>query len=165
MPPSSLDCNLIDWDAAMEWSYSRHPKFTRLFLQKSLHNRLNRLGLTQWKQHVLRRMDFMVEWQDIVMAHEADARELREHQAKEICIEVSKYEMMEVTSLVELALWKMKCLSGFETNSGNRTFDSMEDIFAFEQEDDSFVAADYIKECRITCNADSIIPNIIPFLK
>ena len=118
MPIASLDD--IDWDTAMEYSYSRHPKFTRLFLQKKLRKRLDQLGLMMWKQNILLLIDGVVEYCNCGAAAESEYElVLRVLQEKTIDEELANYEMMEVTSLVELALWKMKCLSGFETNSGN----------------------------------------------
>ena len=166
MPPSSLYDPRVDWSKAMRRLHSCHPKFTRLFLQKTLRKRLDHLGLTQWKQNILEMMNGMVECYDSAEAPEDDlGTSWRVCQVKKVYVELLKYELMEATSLVELALWKIKCLSGFKTASGHRAFDSMEDITVFAQKDTDFVATDYIRECRITCSADSAIPNIISFLK
>ena len=75
-------------------------------------------------------------------------------QSKLVTYEREYPQLKEISSLLELALWKNKCHESVMRQSagtGKSSFDQMEDNTAKGQ-------------CRINCGADIIIPNVLPYL-
>jgi hypothetical protein len=120
----------------------------RLLLQVSIGNRIEQLGLEQWRIGV----------EELINALTADDSKAKKVQ--EIYERLSKYEEMEhALSLLALAVWRTSCL-----HWGGITFKSMQEIEDLQATDDAFHPAEYKRERRIRSGADVIIRGVLPFL-
>jgi hypothetical protein len=116
----------------------------QLLLQASICDRIDQLGLQQWK----------IDVEELINAMTADASKTRKVQ--EIYERLSKYEEIEHTmSLLALAIWRTSCL-----HWGDIKFQSMQEI---EDLQATYVAA-YKRERRIKSGADVVIRGVLPFL-
>lgn len=70
---------------------------------------------------------------------------------------ISKYERMEVASLLELALWKYAVLNG-------EMFSSLVEVREYPVLDETFDVEAYLREARICGGSDSIVPRVLAFL-
>jgi len=80
---------------------------------------------------------------------------IRVYKLQRLFEELSKYELLEATSLSEMALWKMQ----LELSAGNHDahWPTLADTI-------SDGAKDLRLASRINCKADIVLPNVLPFL-
>ena len=111
----------------------------------SLIKRQNELGHEQWRNKI---GNMMIEY--IIGKDALILNRIHEH--------FEKYEMMETTSLIELACWKVKLFDGF-------AFSTMQDVDNYKTLENGFNPIAYKEECRIFSGSEVIIPNVLEFLK
>jgi hypothetical protein len=120
----------------------------QLLLQVSICDRIEQLGLQQWKIDVEKLIKDMT------------AGGSKTKKVKEIYKRLSNCEEMEHTmSLLALAVWRTSCL-----HWGDITFKSMQDMEDLRTVDDAFDPSEYKRERRIKSGADVIIRGVLPFL-
>lgn len=127
----------IDWTQLIRLSVEIASRDLLKFLvRQSVANRLQSLGLMQWKQDVYNAID------DIPEAFNKDGRR---KQIDLVASLVAKYEEKEQCSLFELALWKMQIDKQRLANNYELTVDDRQN-------------------CRINCGDETIIPIVLKFL-
>jgi hypothetical protein len=128
--------------------YAAPVEMIKLLLQASICDRIEQLGLAQWKIGV----------EELINDMAADDSKTKKVQ--EIYERLSKYEEMEHTmSLLALAVWRTSCL-----HWGDIKFKSMQQMEDLWATDDTFDPLEYKRECRIKSGADVIIRGVLPFL-
>lgn len=70
---------------------------------------------------------------------------------------LERYELKEILSLLELALWKTSAL-------GEELFDDTREIREYPILDEEFDVRGYLNEARILSGCSSIIPRVVDFL-
>eukprot|EP00526_Cylindrotheca_closterium_P014623 CAMPEP_0113641458 /NCGR_PEP_ID=MMETSP0017_2-20120614/21763_1 /TAXON_ID=2856 /ORGANISM="Cylindrotheca closterium" /LENGTH=277 /DNA_ID=CAMNT_0000552799 /DNA_START=527 /DNA_END=1360 /DNA_ORIENTATION=- /assembly_acc=CAM_ASM_000147 len=130
----------VNGKLAMEYLVSNWNPRNKTLLQMALQcwmlSRLESWGATS----------SMVAMQSKVQATLAeDDKERRSTLWAEAKTEFAKYEIVEATSILEMALWKEKLKSGWSNNGAKR------------QPLDR-------GECRCVCGSDVVIPNVVQFL-
>jgi hypothetical protein len=78
---------------------------------------------------------------------------LREIQSKLAHFEVELPKLKEVTTILEIALWKMK--------TNQKSHQCMYTQSQKKVKTDEFIAR---QQCRVTCGADVVIGHVLPFL-
>ena len=117
---------------------------------KYMHSRINSLGLLSWRQDIKEKLyDYIFDEGEFVF----DIPFSIERQ-------LEKYQMLEKTSLLELAVWKASCLS-FD---GSMNFHTMQDILDQWAMDESFDPAAYKQERRFNGSMAVIMRCVLPFL-
>jgi hypothetical protein len=120
----------------------------QLVLQVSICDRIEQLGLAQWK----------IEVEKLINDMRADGSKMEKVQ--QIYKRLSKYEEMEHTmSLLALAVWRTSCL-----HWGGIQFKSMQQMEDLQAADGAFDPSEYTRERRIKSGADVIIRGVLPFL-
>ena len=107
--------------------------------------RIDRLRHPVWRSHVQSLLFCFITGTSNIMSQAPIKRFL------------AKYELMEITSLLELAILKYAICD-------NMTFSTMQEVHDYRALDGSFDRRDFLKTRRITCGAGSIIPLVIEFL-
>eukprot|EP00980_Cylindrotheca_fusiformis_P004941 scaffold1051_cov119-Cylindrotheca_fusiformis.AAC.16 len=106
------------------------PSSTQV-IRSLLQMRLDRLGLDRWKSELSQAVDKAL----------AVERSSRSREIGVVCFKCAQYERMEVLSLVELCLWKLK----------------IDEVDSIEQSADRL-------SCRINSGASIVIPPVLAFL-
>jgi ankyrin repeat protein len=120
----------------------------QVLLQVSICDRIEQLGLAQWK----------IDVKELINAMTEDDSNMET--VKEIYERLSKYEEMEHTiSLLGLAVWRTSCL-----HWGDIKFKSMQQMEDLRATDGAFDPAEYKRERRIKSGAGVIIRGVLPFL-
>eukprot|EP00980_Cylindrotheca_fusiformis_P004942 scaffold1051_cov119-Cylindrotheca_fusiformis.AAC.17 len=110
---------------------NRNPN-TPQVIRSLLQIRLDRLGLARWKSELLQEVDQALALVD---------RSARSREVSVAYFKLAKYERMEILSLVELCLWKVK----------------IEEVRSAGQYADR-------QSCRINNGSHIVISNVLPFL-
>lgn len=109
----------------------------QMSLQKWMIDPINRWGAASWEEKIKSKVSsLLLEGRD---------EERRANLWTEVCSSFEHYEMVESSSVVELALWKAKLRSGRRSDSSKRQ--------ALDR-----------GECRCVSGADVVIPNVLKFL-
>ena len=116
---------------------------TRLKNSKSWDGRIEKLGLRQW--------------QDAIKAVLFDYCH-GNASISDIPTLLSKYEMKERLSLLEIALWKSSILSRGE-------FDKIQDVREYTILDPKFQPAVYLEKARVLSGAATIVPLVLSYMK
>jgi hypothetical protein len=120
----------------------------QLLLQASIGDRIEQLGLAQWRIAVAELINVM---------REEDSKSKK---VRQIYARLAKYEEMEGTiSLLALAVWRTSCLKW-----GDIQFKSMQEMEDLRATDETFDPVEYKRERRIKRRADVIIRGVLPFL-
>jgi hypothetical protein len=120
----------------------------QLLLQASICDRIEQLGLAQWR----------ISMQEIINAITEEDSKTRKIQ--EIYARLSNYEEMERTiSLLALAVWRTSCLKW-----GDIQFKSMQEMEDYWPTDEIFEPSENKRERRIKSGADVIIRGVLQFL-
>ena len=141
----------FDWEAVVTGlvndSAVSKPMF-RYLLESSIANRLERIGLGKWSDKMI---DGTQQW---------GTHDEREGRVKSMFSKLASYEHQnEVTSLLELALWKGKIYECH--NSNNPTgLNNPTDVETRQRKK----AKRDRQQCRIRCGAEIILPNVVPYL-
>lgn len=124
----------VDWKRMVRDLSETHGSMevVKCLVQSSLENLLNSLGMFQWQQHISN---------EICQIPSLSYWENREEHIHLIQSKLHKYELKEITSLLEMILWKNK----------------IEEYKAYESES-------LRSNCRIHCGVEIVIPNVLPFL-
>ena len=118
----------------------------RYLLEMTVEKEVQSLGLKQWRSNIHKSLDKFLEDMDVKQKFDQLPKVIRKLQS---------FEMKEVISLLELALWKAKwdeskSSTNFVTKGNRRKR-------AKRGHDKT--------SCRLLCGAQVIIPNVLPFLK
>lgn len=105
--------------------------------------KLRHLGLDSWRMPILTAIEKMLEqWEDL-----HSSRDHRMLQLRKVLYTLAKQERLESMSLLESLLWKMQIEKQKEQSA-------VQCIITEEERE----------YCRISCGADMVIPNVLPFL-
>lgn len=100
-------------------------------------------------------------WKIILKSHMFDYLNSHKYskdiQLRKLRSQLNKYEKMELSSLLELAIWKAKIISTAE-------FDSVQDMKEYVTLDQNFNPQTYANDLRMTCGCQVIIPQVMKFL-
>jgi ankyrin repeat protein len=132
--------------------YNNAPvEVVKLLLRVSIGDRIQQLGLHQWRIVMEELIDAMTEH---------DGKKTRVKRTQVIYARVSKYEEIGPSiSLLALAIWRTSCL-----HWGDKSFQSMQEMEDLWAMDDAFDPVEYKRERRIKSGADVIIGGVLPFL-
>jgi hypothetical protein len=128
----------IDWDQVLrnlsaETKYNLYPKTFGFLIRCSIAKRVNAIGIKHFRDAMAE--NWMGEY-DLNLNMQA----WRTESLTKLEYYESEYlKLKEVTSLLELALWKIKL-------------------------DDSLDPSEFRLQCRISCGADHVIENVFPYL-
>ena len=125
-----------------------HTSVYDLLLQAMLRHRIERVGLELWKRDVRQMLQSL-------STHE---RDFTTSEKLEMTREAFR-EWLELAVVLELAIWKTKCLSH------DNNFSTMQDIVNHSERDETFDAHDYKQECHVKSGAEIIIPRVMSFLE
>jgi hypothetical protein len=114
----------------------------QLLVEVSSFIRIDRLGLEQWK--IWAKNDMEAALKSLTDSQKSDKKTKQEFVRRMVNEMLEKYEKMERTSLLELAVWKAKFLS--------------------MQEIEGFDPVEYRRDCRITSGADVIVRGVLRYL-
>ena len=133
--------SMVEWEPVMRRALelpSEHSDVTRLVLRHGMGVRLGNFGLSRWRLEIMN----LIRTMPGECSYELKAGYIR-------CLfeRLGTLAIMERTSLLELALWKINCLRG----DGRRTFKTIQEIRDAGKKDENFDAEGYLKACRITC--------------
>ena len=115
----------------------------RVKLMKNMENGVAPLGLQRWRCHMKSL------FYDFIMIGD-------EELGKTIHVKLGHYYAKEITSLLELAIWKQSILRAF--------FDEMQEVHDYAVLDGQFNRPQYLHEAMITSGASIIIPRVYDFL-
>ena len=118
----------------------------RSIIENAMLTRVNRLGHDSWREH----MDELMK-QYIYLGNNGIDRFSKAHSV------LSKYELMEKTSLLELAIVKQNICDQL-------TFSTMQEVIDYQALEEGFDQTEFLNSRRITCGSDVIIRNVMPFL-
>lgn len=119
-------------------------------LRLSIDRRLHGLGLERWKSEILNTIDQI----------QQDGFENRRQMFELTNFLLSKYEMMEILSLLELVVWKAEML---ELISSGKYYTEPSAIIG-ESKRISLLSPEDRTVCKISCGVGVIISNVLPFL-
>jgi hypothetical protein len=129
----------VNWEKLIQ--HFARDSLTRLkcIVQYSLEHRLNQLGLEKWRYTIWQETERIPARQGLSMYYLT----MRKRHLDLINSKLASYELIEKTSLVELAIWK----ETMDKSGGNK--------------DDT----GYRTNCRIICGAHIILSNVMSFLQ
>lgn len=133
--------HVLDMQKVLYYAKNSSIEAFRYMLQLSLADRLEMLGLEEWRCKVIEEIAEIMEgsiWGEGTMSRAA--------QKKQISVVYSKlvfYELKEALSLLELYLWKAKMGTGDKK---------------------SIVDSVYRHESRVNCGVETVVANVLPFL-
>jgi hypothetical protein len=148
---------LIDWDHLLDKFALRSDFYMtgdlfqeqiRFLFMCGLSERVEALPFKVWRDHItnmIQTSDFKYFRDNFVI--------LREIGAKLAYFEDELTKLKEITTLLELALWKMKMNEK-----------SHQDMDTHSQNKIKTVESSTRQQCRVTCGADVVIGNVLPFL-
>ena len=145
---------LIDWNAVIEKLsvLEVEPKWKQPFqfiVKCTFMERINAIGLKQWRDNVINK----VMSPDFIMPYDVEEGTWLD----DIRSKLSQYEddynkLKEATTLLELALWKIKLNDHFgrERQRQNKRMKIEE--------------SDLREQCRVSCESDMVIQHVLPYL-
>lgn len=131
--------------------------FTKAILDLSLARRLKHLGLERWRSAIENQIDVLLNDESSSRTSELDT----------LLTILAKQERLEVTSLLELVVWKLKIddvvlsLSDDAGNENIRKRARVDESASFSPSRMSFADRGRL---RFNCKADIVIPNVLSFL-
>jgi hypothetical protein len=134
---------------------SRHSNACKELMQERsvFKSRIKMLGYGPWQQ--------IVEGAISPVRKNTSLRDRRAHYFRFVQT-LERYEQMERLSLLELAIWKAKCID--KPTAYGVVFSTMQEIDDYWTLESSFDPLVYRQQKRITSGAAVIIENILPFL-
>ena len=116
----------------------------KAIISKDLLPRINQLGFSGWKHHLKSLLfDFMAD-SDVSNCEIAEKH-------------LVKYERMETTSLLELAILKHKVCA-------DAAFSSMQEVYDYVALEGEFNSQAFLRSQRMTCGSNVIIPLVVEYL-
>lgn len=116
----------------------------KFLLRSTVSKELKSLGLEKWRADIISSIEEFRQGMDLGEKF---------NQLPEVIERLHHYELMEWSSLLELALWKAK----WDESKSNKEF-------IRKGRKRSKTATDKTT-CRVVCGAEVIVPNVLPFLK
>ena len=151
----SFPDQLIDWDAAIaieslvvNTSCDSRRETYQFLVKCSFIERINTIGLKQWRDNVIN----MVMGPKFTMPYDVkEGNWLDDIRSKLILYEAEYHRLKEATSLLELVLWRNE-IGKSKSDDGRKSRKRK-----FEEPDSR-------SQCRVSCGADIIIRNVLPYL-
>ena len=156
----------IDWDIILEqldeptdWhskEAAAHCVTFRYLISHVVTKRMNKIGLKQWRDEMADKLD---EWSTPGRKGHDEAWRIyrcgRKAYRADIMSKLAHYEteyqkLLEATSVLELVLWKIK-IDDSDCRQNEAKKMKMDD-------------AGFRKQCRISCGADHVIRNVLPYI-
>ncbi|CAJ1963769.1 unnamed protein product [Cylindrotheca closterium] len=125
----------------------------RTWLPTLLQQRLQYIGLEQWRQEVL------TEQEKGVTLLVSDDAETSSRQVERVLRKLIQCEIREILSLLEMVLWKTKLLKT-TTNDGNNAGDN--DVRDGGEEESCI--STHRQSCRVHSGISIVVENVLPFL-
>jgi hypothetical protein len=117
-----------------------------------IESRVACLGLKRWRDDMVRHVE----------AIDPDDAHGRIQQTHDIEIQLAQYERLEISSLLELALWKLAMI---ENDASSLQQETVTAAMAIEPDTDTPLESLGLRQRnRISCGADIVISNVLPFL-
>lgn len=130
----------VNWEELILCIKFSSPETLKFVVRSSLRNRLENLGLEQWRNNVLN---------EIECIHSMSEETGLQTQLDLVQSKLERYELMEVLSILELIVWKIK----------------IDDELKAKGEHDEFTLSYELRgKCRISCGAEAVITNVLEFL-
>jgi hypothetical protein len=126
------------------WTESK--KSMDCLIRVTILNRANGLGLPRWEQDISTGVETFLNEYD----SNGESPSRSSEKIKEIFATLTTYERLEVTSLLELALWKVKL---HDTEATGLCGVKAAESSTFNRQN-----------CRINCGIEIVISNVLPFL-
>ena len=138
------DINNADWQKVCEefikpFNNPRDNKVFRFLVKCSVSERLNAIGVRKWRTDIQNLVYGLHLIEHYNLTTDCDTVH-----SKLISYEQEYRQLKDATLLLELALWKSEIDQNYQT--------------------DEQLTADTKGQCRVTCGAGIIIPNILPYL-
>ena len=115
----------------------------------SVSGRVNAIGLSQWRTKVMSQITLIRD------GHRSRKADLANFRSTLVYYEDKYHKLKEATSMLELALWKAKIVEQKSINHKQEKGRSQEMMTMDESK--------YRSQCRISCGADNVIENMLPF--
>eukprot|EP00980_Cylindrotheca_fusiformis_P005130 scaffold1087_cov136-Cylindrotheca_fusiformis.AAC.16 len=135
----------VNWSKLVHSFLRGSLEHLKCIVKYSVSNRLNHLGNDEWKDSLLGDIERMPGNQGLLYYF----WNVRKRHIDRIHCKLEEYELVEATTLLELAIWKAK----------------MEESSCCKEDDLETSMEISREQSRITCGADIILMNIVPFLR
>ena len=164
----------IDWDNIVNHFARRLEHFMderpsieifRFLIQCSISDRVRSIGLNQWRTDITSTIESIPAnthdtpyW---FARHDGDPGNTRQAHLDSIRSKLATYEheflmLKEGTTMLELSLWRAKMNGSTSTNLSSNEGRSKKKTKIDESE--------FRNQCRISCGADNVIENVLPYL-
>jgi hypothetical protein len=144
----------MDWVNGLDEILQQQRNRVRLEIIKfvfklSVKNRVEYLSKYEWRQDITHQINALS-----IDDHFIASRVLASR-VPEIHSYLQHYELIDATSLLELAVWKMKIDEQTASNSND------DESYQNKANVDN---AEFREVCRVSCGVDSVMKNVVPFL-
>ena len=130
--------------------YDQSMETIQYLVRASVDNRLQHLGLVQWKTNIT---CFVERMSDLGSSYLANTRRRRK-QINHIESVLKMYDATEASALLELAAWKARCTQYKPSVS----------VEAVDNGSNAFGSTAFKENCLIMCGSNPIVPNVLSFL-
>jgi hypothetical protein len=148
---TSFPDQIVNWNKLIQSFLRGSLEKLKCIVNYSVAKRLSHLGKEDWRSNVLKEIERMPGSQGLLSYY----WNVRKRHIDHVHCKLEKYELVEATTLLEMAVWKANMHRSSSANLVKGDYQENAEI------DD---AGKYRKECYITCGADIILVNIMPFL-
>jgi hypothetical protein len=141
----------MDWvnglDGILQQQCNRvRPEIIKFVFELSVKNRVENLSKYEWRQDITHQTNALP-----IGANDRSLDSL----VGETHSNLQHYELIDGTSLLELAVWKMKIDA--QTASNSNSDESRQKRAKIDN-------TDFREVCRVSCGVDSVMKNVVPFL-
>jgi hypothetical protein len=141
----------MDWvnglDAILQQQRNRvRPEIIKFVFKLSVKNRVENLSKYKWRQDITHQINALP-----IGVNDRSLDSL----VDETHSNLQHYELIDGTSLLELAVWKMKIDEQTASNSND------DEIYCNKANVDN---TEFREVCRVSCGVDSVMKNVVPFL-
>ena len=158
----------VDWDnllddvaKPLETSIDRRPSVEvfRFLIKHRISDRVESIGVKQWRKDIMNMIESIPEkTSDTPLHRQMESMGTRESHLGSIRAKLASFEcdfhrLKEATTMLELALWGAKINESRPINTSKRTKKKA-------KIDESSLR----NQCRISCGADNVIENVLPYL-
>jgi hypothetical protein len=141
----------VNWNKLIQSFLRRSLEKLKCIFKYSVAKRLSQLGKEDWRSNILKDIERMPGSEGLLMYF----WNVRRRHIDLVYCKLEKYELVEATTLLEMAVWKSNMHQSSSANLIKGDYQNNAEI------DD---AGKYRKECLVTCGAEIIMENIMPFL-
>lgn len=155
----------LGYDPASNLYMSLAPtaiEMIKIIIKESNKSTIQSFGLERWKVDFVQEINALENVSNDIPRMEQLAARLRK--IHDIYANLYKYHTKEILSLLELFLWKIKIEEASSERSSSASSSSLEPPPQKKAKIGSAVLEVDRVKCRVNCNADVIISNILPFM-